>query len=118
MLTPRTLLGFAGIVSLSIAANLLLKLGAAAPPAERVLFGVLGWKSLAGLALFGCGGVLYATLLRAIPLNIAQSFIAAQFIGVVGAADLLLGEPIAPVRWAGIVLICLGIFVVGLTAGA
>ncbi|MGA7262675.1 MAG: hypothetical protein WBX30_17515 [Stellaceae bacterium] len=36
-----------------------------------------------GLAVFGCGGVVYAFLLRRVPLNIVQVFAAAQFVGVV-----------------------------------
>ena len=80
--------------------------------------GVFGWKSLAGLALFGCGGIIYAVLLRRVPLNIAQVFAAAQFIGVVIAATLVLGEPISPARWLGIACISLGIALVGLTAHA
>lgn len=35
------------------------------------------------LALFGCGGIVSAFLLRQVPLNIAQVFAAAQFVGVV-----------------------------------
>jgi drug/metabolite transporter (DMT)-like permease len=118
VLEPKILAGFAVMVSLTVAANLMLKLGAAAPQAERFLFGVLGWKSVAGLALFGCGGILYAVLLRRVPLNIAQVFAAAQFVGVVAAAGLVLGEPISPARWFGIVCIGLGILLVGLTAKA
>lgn len=110
--------GFAGLISLTIAANLMLKLGAAVPAAERVLLGLLGWKSVAGLALFGCGGILYAVLLRRVPLNVAQVFAAAQFVGVVMAAGLVLGEPISLARWLGIGCICFGILLVGLTASA
>jgi len=118
VLQPKTLAGFAGLISLTIAANLMLKLGAAVPPAERVLFGLLGWKSVAGLALFGCGGIRYAVLLRQLPLNVAQVFAAAQFVGVIMAAGLMLGEPISPARWLGIGCICFGILLVGLTANA
>ena len=57
MLAPTSLLGFAAMIALTVAANLLLKLGAGVTKAQRVLFGILGWKSMAGLALFGCGGV-------------------------------------------------------------
>jgi drug/metabolite transporter (DMT)-like permease len=111
-----TLAGFAAMIGFTVAANLMLKLGADVPKTERFLFGMLGWKSVAGLALFGCGGVVYAFLLRQVPLNVAQSFTAAQFVGVIVAASLVLGEPISPARWLGIACICLGIFVVGLTA--
>ena len=118
MFGVRILAGFAGVISLTVAANLMLKLGAAAPQAERVFFGVLGWKSAAGLALFGCGGILYPVLLRSIPLNLAQVFAAAQFIGVVLAACLVLGEPISPARWVGIAFVSFGILLVSLTAHA
>ncbi len=118
MLDVKTLLGFAAMVSLTVAANLMLKLGAGAPRGERVLLGVFGWKSAAGLALFGCAGLLYALLLRRVPLNLAQVFSAAQFVGVIMAASLVLGEPISPIRWLGIVCVCFGIVLVGLTARA
>ena len=114
----RTLLGFVGVVMLTVAGNLMLKLGAAALPTERVFFGILGWKSAAGLVLFGLGGLLYAVLLRAVPLNVAQAFIAAQLIGVVLAASLVLSEPISPARWLGLACIALGIVVVAATARA
>ena len=68
---PITLLGFVAVIACTVAANLMLKLGASVPEAQRVLFGLLGWKSAAGLALFGCGGIVYALLLRRVPLNIA-----------------------------------------------
>jgi drug/metabolite transporter (DMT)-like permease len=111
----KTLAGFGRPISLTVAANLLLQLGAGASAAERVLFGLLGWKSMAGLALFGCGGMLYAVLLRQVPLNVAQVFAAAQFVGVVMVASLMLGEPISPALWLDIGCICFGILLVGLT---
>ena len=61
---PITLLGFVAVIACTVAANLMLKLGASVPEAQRVLFGLLGWKSAAGLALFGCDGIVYALLLR------------------------------------------------------
>jgi len=72
VLAPTSLLGFAAMIALTVAANLLLKLGAGVTEAQRVLFGILGWKSMAGLALFGCGGVVYAFLLRQVPLNVRR----------------------------------------------
>jgi drug/metabolite transporter (DMT)-like permease len=116
MLDTRTLLGFAVMVSLTVAANLMLKVGAMDPPDARFVFGVVGWKSVVGLCLFGCGGVMYAVLLRGVALNVAQVFTATQFIGVVLAARLVLGEPISLVRWLGIACTCGGIITVGLTA--
>ena len=118
VLNARSTIGLAGVIGFAIIANLMLKLGANAPASDRIVFGMLSWKSVAGLAFFGCGGLLYAVLLRWIPLNVAQSFTAAQFIGVVAAASLMLNEPISPVRWVGIGLIGVGILLVGVTARA
>ncbi len=44
------------MIAFTVAANLMLKLGAGVTEAQRILFGILGWRSMAGLALFGCGG--------------------------------------------------------------
>jgi multidrug transporter EmrE-like cation transporter len=45
-------------------------------------------------------------------------FAAAQFVGVVMVASLMLGEPNSPALWLGIGCICFGILLVGLTASA
>lgn len=108
--------GFLGVIACTVGANLLLKAGAAAVPASRVVLGILGWQSVAGLALFGVGGLVYAVLLRYVPLNVAQVFTAMQFIGVILASFLVLGEPISALRWAGIALTVVGVAVVGTTA--
>ena len=118
MLEPRTLAGFLAVILCTVAANLMLKLGAGVPPADRIFAGLLGWQSAAGLALFGVGGLLYAVLLRRVPLNLAQVLAAAQFIGIVAAAKFVLDEPISPARWLGILLISSGILVSGLTLDA
>jgi drug/metabolite transporter (DMT)-like permease len=118
VLGVRTVAGFAAMISFTVAANLMLKVGAAALPAERVFFGLFGWKSAAGLVLFGCGGILYAVLLRSVALNLAQVFTAAQFIGVILAASLVLGEPISLARWVGIACVSFGILLVSLTTHA
>ena len=112
----RVVLGFLGIIGCTVGANLLLKAGAMAPASSRVLFGVLGWTSVAGLALFGVGGLAYAVLLRFVPLNVAQVFTATQFIGVILAAWLVLGEPISGARWLGIGCTLAGVAIVGVTA--
>lgn len=118
MLDVYTLLGFIAIISCTVGANLMLKIGAMDPIGTRFLLGIFGWKSLVGLCLFGFGGVIYAILLRAVPLNVAQVFTATQFVGVILAARLVLSEPISAVRWLGIICICIGIIMVGLTTRA
>ena len=118
MLDVYTLSAFIAIISCTVAANLMLKIGAMDPIGTRFLLGILGWKSLVGLFLFGLGGVIYSIVLRAVPLNVAQVFTATQFVGVIFAARLVLSEPISPLRWVGIICICCGIIMVGLTSRA
>jgi drug/metabolite transporter (DMT)-like permease len=115
-MTPLTLLGFLVIISCTVAANLLLKAGAMVPAEGRIFFGILGWQSVFGLTMFGLGGLIYAVLLRRVPLNVAQVFAAMQFIGVILAARVILGEPISALRWLGIGLTVLGLALVGVTA--
>ena len=55
----------------------------------------------------------YILILQWLPLNVAQSFAAAQFIAVILASSWFLSEPIEPSQWLGIGLIALGIVVVG-----
>lgn len=112
----KTLIGFSVLIACSVSANLLIKTDAIGAPEQRFLLGILGWKGLFGVMLFGSAFVVYAWLLQWVPLNIAQSFMAAQFIGVILAAAFLLGEPVSAARWLGMGLILAGIVVVGVTA--
>jgi len=100
------------MVALIVGVNLMFKLGVMAPPVERVLLGVLSWQSIVGLLLFGIGGIIYAFVLRALPLHVAQAFAAVQYVAVVLAASFLLRERIAPASWLGIAFIVVGIVLV------
>lgn len=108
----QIILGFVLMILFTVAANLLLKIGAGRA-APQMLFGLLSWTSVLGLAFFGCAGLVYAWLLKSLPLNIAQSFAAAQFIAVILAASLVLSESISLAQWIGIFLIAAGIAIVG-----
>lgn len=112
----KTAIGISGILVLCIAANVLLKIGASQPAEDRFLFGIIGWHAIAGFAAWTGAAFLNAWVLQWLPLNVAQSMLSAQFIGIVLASYVLLGEPIDPMRWVGIVLIAAGIVVVGVTA--
>jgi drug/metabolite transporter (DMT)-like permease len=108
----KPLLGILCMITLTVGANLMLKLGAMVVPAQRVLFGFLSWQSVVGLALFGAGGIIYSFVLRALPLHVAQAFAAFQYVAVVLAASVLLRERIAPTSWLGIACIVIGILLV------
>ena len=107
-------LWFIVMISCTVVGNLLMKIGAGAAP-SALLLGWLSWKSVAGIAAFGCAGLIYAQLLKYLPLNVATSFTAAQFVSVIFASAIVLSEPIPAPRWIGIGLIVAGILVVGLT---
>jgi multidrug transporter EmrE-like cation transporter len=99
------------MIGCTVVANLLLKVGAADDP-TRLLLGLASWRSLCGLAVFGCAALFYMRVLRILPLNVAQSFAAAQFVAVIVGSRLVLGEAIPVTRWTGISMIAAGITIV------
>jgi len=105
---------FVLMISLTVAANLLMKAGADSNSGQADLLGrLLSWKLAAGLVCFGCAAVVYALILGRLPLNVAQSFAAAQFVAVIAASWVFLSEPINGGQWFGIFLITAGILMVG-----
>lgn len=111
----KLILALITMISCTVVANLLLKVGGTVPAAQRVILGLFGWQTGAGVIVFGCALLLYAWVLRVLPLNVAQCFTAAQFICVILASAIILSEHIPPVRWFGISMIFFGILVVSLT---
>ena len=87
--------------------NLLLKIGAvsATVSTRAVLI------SFAALCCFALAVLPYAYALRNLPLYNAQMVVSGQYVLVILAAALILGEPISPTKWIGIALIAAGLFV-------
>lgn len=112
----RVALMFAVMISCTVGGNLLMKQGAMIPASQRVIFGIMGWRTLFGFGLFLSAGALYSYFLRFFPLNVAQSFAALQFVAVILASWILLAEPIPLARWIGIAFIMTGIAIVSLRA--
>jgi undecaprenyl phosphate-alpha-L-ara4N flippase subunit ArnE len=110
----KTAMFLLAMIACTVAANLLMKLGSEDPPSP-LLLGFLSWRTVWGLASFGFAGLFYAAALRYLPLNVAQSYAAAQFVAVILASRLILGEPIALTRWVGITMIAAGIVVVAVS---
>lgn len=109
----KLILAFALMISMTVAANLLMKTGASSSSGVSFLSKLFSPTVLLGLACFGSAAVIYVLILSWLPLNVAQSFAAAQFVAVILAARLLLAEPIGMLQWAGIALIAAGIAIVG-----
>jgi undecaprenyl phosphate-alpha-L-ara4N flippase subunit ArnE len=110
------LLAFTLMIGCTVAANLFMKIGASVPSPQRLIAGLLDWRVVVGLVFFGCAGIIYAWLLRWVPLNLAQSFAAAQYVAVIIVSAYLLSEEISRARWIGIALIAAGIVLIGATA--
>ena len=110
----KTLLAAGGMIAFTVIANLLLKTGAVAGRAEGgpLWLQLLNLRVAGGFVSFAVAALFYTVLLRTVPLNVAQSFTAAQFIAIVLASAVVLAEPIGAVRWIGIALITAGIAVV------
>lgn len=115
----RIVLSFAAMIALTVMANLLMKTGAVMgrDGGGEWWMQFLNWRLLAGFACFGFSALIYIVMLRTLPLNVAQSFAAAQFIAVVLASSFVLSEPIGAAQWIGITLITVGIAVVGWSRG-
>ena len=113
----RIFLAFALMIACTVVGNIFMKLGASVPLADRPLFGLVAWQSCAGVAVFAAAVIIYSILLQWMPLNVAQSFSAFQFVAVIIASAWFLGEPISGARWLGIVLIVAGIIAVGISGG-
>ncbi|KAB0269709.1 hypothetical protein [Microvirga brassicacearum] len=110
-----TLLLLVLMIGCTVIANLMMKLGAG-DPASAVLLGLISWRTFIGLVIFATAAAFYAFVLKVLPLNLAQAYAAAQFVAVICAAALLLGEPITFMRWVGISLISGGIMIVALSS--
>jgi drug/metabolite transporter (DMT)-like permease len=113
----RIFLAFVLMIACTVVGNIFMKLGASVPLAERPLFGLVAWQSCAGVSVFAAAVIIYSILLQWMPLNVAQSFSAFQFVAVIIASTWFLGEPISGARWLGIVLIVAGILAVGMSGG-
>jgi len=113
-MSVKVVLMFIAMISCTVVANLLLKTGAVTGDSGREgLAHLLNWRVLLGLVAFGLAAGLYLLILRWLPLNVAQSFTAAQFIAVILASSWILSEEIGRLQWLGIALIAAGISVVG-----
>ena len=106
-----TLLIIATLLSV-VAGNILLKLGALETSEKTFVQTLLHWQIALGIMIFGAGAIFYMMLLKRIPLNVAQSVLVGQFVGVILASYFILHEPLSALRLVGIALITIGIAVV------
>ncbi|MGA9335820.1 MAG: EamA family transporter [Rudaea sp.] len=113
-LSTHRALGFAALCVVivgSATGNLLLKIGAEPRPPGSLIFGLVAWQTIAGIASFGCGVIAYAWALKQFELHVAQIVISLQYVLAILLASTVLGEHISLTQWSGIALIAAGLFV-------
>jgi len=111
------ILGVLAITTCTAAGNVLLKLGVMRPGISDLWpLSMVNLYSFLGTFSFGVAFLGYATLLRRMPLNLAQAIFSIQFVAVIISSALILGESISAARWLGIGLILIGISIVSVTA--
>ena len=102
----------------TVVGNLLLKIGAGQRGVSSIWpFSLLNMHTFFGAIAFCIAMVLYLMVLKRTALNLAQSIFALQFVLVIFAAHLILGEPIGIYRWMGIALIAIGLLVIAISPG-
>jgi drug/metabolite transporter (DMT)-like permease len=100
----------------TVAANLTLKIAGRHPGiGDSWPLTIINGRMLAAAGFFAMAFLFYAMLLKRIPLSLAQAILSTQFVLVILAANLLLREPIAAMRWAGIAIVAFGIIVIGIS---
>ncbi len=107
-------------IGASVAGQTVLKIGMSTPEANALPQGVLSlvllilrspWI-LVGLALYGIGALAWIAVLGRLDLSYAYPFLALNFVLITLVSWTVLGETIPWQRWLGVLVICLGIFLV------
>lgn len=102
----------------TVIGNLLLKIGSGERGVSSIWpLSMLNLHTFLGALAFVMAMILYLMVLKRTALNLAQSIFALQFVLVVFAAHLILGEPIGFYRWIGIALIATGLLVIAISPG-
>ncbi len=116
-LQMKLVLMFIGFICLSVIGMLLLKIGAMKALDVTPWWHFQNWRLVLGLIYLAFAAFIYILILQILPLNVAQSFAAIQFIAVILASSYLLSEKISTTQWTGIVFITLGIAIVSWSKG-
>jgi drug/metabolite transporter (DMT)-like permease len=113
-------------VVLSASSQIVLKMGMSAPAVQRVLaesesiwrIGLTIGTSplvLTGLFCFGLSAVLWLFVLSKVDVSTAYPCVALGIVLTVAAGHFLLGEPLAPLKVAGIAAIVTGVLLVAMS---
>lgn len=114
ILIAVVLMAYANVAA-KLRATVLDASGAASWPSYILSLARDPWSWTVGIAAF-VAGILYIIALRRLELSVAQPLFALVFALVPLAAVLVLGEPLPPLRIAGLILIVAGVILVEQTA--
>lgn len=70
------------------------------------------WRVITGLTIYGFGWLMWMMALSRFDLSFAYPFTSLNYVLVLLLSWTLLGEPISPVRALGVVVVCLGLFII------
>ncbi len=112
-------------VASGVTGQTLLKLGVDRPGSDAIEEGMLGLIRtivttplvLAGLFFYGLGALAWISVLRRMDLGLAYPFLALNFVLITLVARYFLGESVPLLRWAGILVIVVGILLVARSSG-
>jgi drug/metabolite transporter (DMT)-like permease len=76
------------------------------------------FASLAGIALYFLSAVIWSYLLTKLDISLVQPILALTYVVTPILAIIFLKEHVAPMRWLGILIIVIGVFVVARSATA
>ena len=84
-------------------------------PAKTVVRAAKEPRLWIGLALFGISAAFWLVVLSRVPLSVAYPLVGLSYVLVVLLSRLLFHEQVPAMRWAGVVVIALGIALVGMS---
>lgn len=111
LLLAGVLLGVVGQISLKSGMKLLT--GAGTSGVVPLLMGAAtNPQVIVGVACYGLSMVFWLLVLSRLDLSLAYPMLGISYIGVLFASWYFLGEAVSPMRWAGTLIICLGVYLV------
>ncbi|CAN5700336.1 hypothetical protein BH24ACT26_BH24ACT26_04780 [soil metagenome] len=84
-------------------------------PGDTILRAAKEPRLWLGLTLFGVSALFWLVVLSRVPLSVAYPFVGLSYVAVVAFARLLLHEHVPALRWAGVIVVAIGIAIVGLS---
>lgn len=66
-----------------------------------------------GFCSYAMGSIVWIVTLSRVPLSFAYPMLSVNYVGVLLAAQFIFHEPVSPIRWLGVVIICFGVMLIG-----